>query len=183
MAELDITVPIRSEIVSQKSWPRRMKARPKIQRAFDRWYRASEARFAIKLEFIRRTDSCLTFGFKGIKRIIYVSLSYDLSVHVTWEDTSWDMLLSLDAYPKRVPSGYVCTECDPATRQTFSNREALWEYELFEPFLEWANEKLAPADALHLYGAGGMTTAKLIKDNRVRDDQIQRTIGARLGDV
>ena len=171
MAELDITVPIRSEIVSQKSWPRRMKARPKIQRAFDRWYRASEARFAIKLEFIRRTDSCLTFGFQGVRRIIDVSLSYDLSVHVTWEDTSWDMLLSLDAYPKRVPDGYVCTECDPATRQTFPNREALWECDLFEPFLVWVNEKLAPADALHLYGAGGMTAAKLTKGEPSRDDK------------
>jgi hypothetical protein len=172
MAELDITVPIRSEIVSQKSWPWRMKASPKIQRAFDRWYRASEARFAIKLEFIRRTDSCLTFGFQGVRRIIDVSLSYDLSVHVTWEDTSWDMLLSLDAYPKRVPGGYACTECAPATRQTFSNREALWEYELFEPFLEWVNDKLAPADALHLYGKGGMTMAKLTTAEPNRNNQI-----------
>jgi hypothetical protein len=143
-----------------------------MQRAFDCWYRANEGRFAIKLEFIRRTESCLTFGFQGVSRIIDSSLSYDLSVHVTWDDTSWDMLLSLDAYPKRVPSGYVCTECDPAIRQTFPSREALWEEHLFEPFLEWVNENLAPADALHLYGAGGMTTAKLTKGERNRDDRI-----------
>jgi len=172
MAELDITVPIRSEIVSQKSWPRRMKARPMIQRAFDRWYRASQDRFAIKLEFIRRTDSCLTFGFQGVNRIIDVSLSNDLSVHVTWDDTSWDMLLSLDAFPKRVRGGYVCTECDPAIRQTFPSREALWEDHLFEPLLEWVNENLAPAEALRLYGAGGMTTAKLTKGEPNRDDRI-----------
>lgn len=172
MAGLDITVPIRSEIVSQKSWPRRMKARPKIQRAFDRWYRASAARFAIKLEFIRRTDSCLTFGFQGVKRIIDVSLSYELSVHVTWEDTSWDMLLSLDAYPKRVPGGYVCTECDPATRQTFPNREALWEYDLFEPFLRWVNDILAQADGMQLVQFDGMTSAQLIRGERIKFDHI-----------
>jgi hypothetical protein len=82
------------------------------------------------------------------------------------------MLLSLDAFPKRVPGGYVCTECDPAIRQTFPSREALLEDHLFEPFLEWVKENLAPADALHLYRAGGMTAAKLTKGEPSRDDQI-----------
>jgi hypothetical protein len=64
--------------------------------------------------------------------------------------------------PKRVPGGYVCTECDPATRATFPTCEALWVDELFEPFMTWVNEDLAPAKALYLYRYGGMTAAKLI---------------------
>ncbi len=90
----------------------------------------------------------LHFGFEGIDRVLDATLTNELCIRVTWDDDWWDMLTCLESYPKRVPGGYVCTECDPATRATFSTREALWADELFEPFMTWANEDLAPAKAL-----------------------------------
>jgi hypothetical protein len=116
----------------------------------------------VRLELIRRIDSCLTFGFQGIDRVLDATLTDELCIHVTWDDDWWDMLTCLESYSKRVPGGYVCADCDPATRATFPTREALWVDELFEPLLLWINETLAPAKALYLYRYGGMTAAKLI---------------------
>ena len=72
------------------------------------------------------------------------------------------MLTSLDTSPTRVPGGYVCTMCDPETRPTLPSREAVWETDLFEPFLQWVNECLAPANALHISGDVGFTDARLV---------------------
>jgi hypothetical protein len=164
MAEVSLNIPLRSTNTAHGGWPKRIKARRRLQRTFDTWYRVNEHRFLVKLVFIRRTDDYLTFAFQGIERAIDATLSYDLCVHVTWDDQCWDILSSLDTYPKRVPGGYICTQCDPATRPTFSSREELWVADLFEPFLEWVNEKLAPAQALHIYGTDGMTMGKLLKE-------------------
>jgi hypothetical protein len=169
MTEVSLNIPLRVENTTQGGWPKHLKARCRIQRAFDTWYRANQHRFLVKLAFIRRTDNYLAFAFQGIGRVIDATLSYEISVHVTWDDQGWDELISLDAYPKRVPGGYICTECDPATRPTFPSREALWEDHLFEPFLAWVNERLAPAQALHLYGSGGMTSAKLLNEGQFPD--------------
>jgi hypothetical protein len=105
IGELDISIPIHCRLGPAAPWPKRLKARRSVQRAFDSWYRANEQRILIKLELIRRVDSCLYFAFQGVDRAIDATLSYDLSVHVTWENTWWDELLSLDTYPKRVAGG------------------------------------------------------------------------------
>ena len=95
----------------------------------------------------------MIFGFACIDRRITVQLiRNDLSVLVRGPDASRndeciDMLFSHDSSPKRVPGGFVCTQCDPKTRLTLPTREAIWEGNLFEPFLTWVNECLAPADA------------------------------------
>jgi hypothetical protein len=47
------------------------------------------------------------------------------------------------------------------TCTTWPTREALWQDQLFEPFLKWVNERLAPATWLRLYGTKGGTWAKL----------------------
>ena len=72
------------------------------------------------------------------------------------------MLISLDTSPVRVPAGYVCTMCAPETRPTLPSWEAVWETDLFNPLLRWVNERLAPANALHISGDDGFTIAKLV---------------------
>lgn len=43
-------------------------------------------------------------------------------------------------------------------------REALWAKDVFEPFLEWVNDTLAPARWIKLSRYGGATWAKLVRD-------------------
>jgi hypothetical protein len=160
--DLELTIHLHHRPPQRIPWPKQINARAQIQRAFDTWYRANANRLLVQLEFTRRTEACLSFAFQGIDRALHATLTDELNVHVTWDDRWWDMLISLETCPQRVPAGYVCADCDPATRPTFSTREALWKAELFEPFLRWVNNNLAPAKALHLLQFGEMTTAKLI---------------------
>jgi hypothetical protein len=61
--------------------------------------------------------------------------------------------------------GYYCALCIPEYRTYYACREALWQAELFEPFLDWLNNKLFPAIWLGLYqGKGGGTWAELLNE-------------------
>jgi hypothetical protein len=79
------------------------------------------------------------------------------------------MLISLDAYIARAAGGYQCQLClsdHPESPELFPSREALWIDHLFEPFLKWVNEQLAPAHWLQISGSsdGGITCAQLIQE-------------------
>jgi hypothetical protein len=49
----------------------------------------------------------------------------------------------------------------------FVSREALWIDHLFEPFLEWVNERLSKANWLRVscFDDGGATWAELVRGN------------------
>jgi hypothetical protein len=151
-------------------WPKHIKARHRIQHAFHDWYRVNQNRFLLELDFIKRSSHRMLFGFARVDRIITVQLMRnDLSVfagrpEANRNDECIDMLASFDSSPKRVPGGYVCTECNPETRLTLPTREAVWEGDLFEPFLTWVNEYLAPASALRCHVSDGLTYATLIQE-------------------
>jgi hypothetical protein len=163
METIEKAIPVRTYSHQPASWPKNFSARLRLQRVFDAWYRTNMSRFLVDLEFVRRTDDYLHFAFHGFERSIDATLSADLSVHITWDGVWWDELLTLEAYPIKTEGGYVCSECDPTTRPVFPTRQALWEAELFDPFLAWVNECLAVAQTLHLSRTGGMTSAKLIR--------------------
>jgi hypothetical protein len=140
-----------------------------LQRAFSKWLEKNRARFAVEIKLGRRTDTALEFSFAGIDSAISGALTtWEINVTVTHEDECWDFLLSLDAEPKRVQSGYICRLCPPDSRPVFPNRPSLWTAELFEPFLEWVNEDLAKAKWLVLEGSkSSMTRVTLV--NTVSD--------------
>jgi hypothetical protein len=151
-------------------WPKHIKARHRIQRAFHDWYRVNRSRLLLDLDFVRHSSHVMEFGFAGIDRRIIVALRRnDLSVFV-WgpeddrKEECFDMLISYDAAPKRVPGGYICERCNPETRLTLPTREAVWEGDLFEPFLTWVNECLAPATALHCHVSDSFTYATFAKE-------------------
>jgi hypothetical protein len=57
----------------------------------------------------------------------------------------------------------VCSLCDDAERDLYICREALWQLHLFEPFLDWVNNKLTQSEWIEVYGQEGKSTyAKLI---------------------
>jgi hypothetical protein len=72
------------------------------------------------------------------------------------DDHRWDILLNVDAEPKRTPGGgYVCGLCPLDARTVFADRRALWTDHLFEGLLVWVNDNLARAKWLALYGSSG----------------------------
>lgn len=81
-----------------------------------------------------------------------------IGVSVYWQDFCWDLLVCFDAAPVPTANGYCCALCQPEFRTYYANREALWQAELFDPFLDWLNNKLYPAIWLGLYrGKDGST--------------------------
>jgi hypothetical protein len=167
-----VLVPIRAR--STGRWPRRIEARRQIHNAFDRWYRANQDRFAIRLEFIRRTDKVLSFGFAGIDRAINCALIDDeILVLATCNHNGvaedCDYLIWIDTVPVRVVGGYVCDLCDPDTRPVVPDRATLWRIALFEVLLNWTNDVLTQADAVRIVRDGGMVSARLVRRSDTSD--------------
>jgi hypothetical protein len=159
--EVNINVPVRDPSQRSAYWPKKMKPRNEMQRAFDSWYRINQDRFLIKLVFLSRTDRRLIFSFAGITSSLSATFSeYDLSVRVTWLGDTWELLKWWNASPKREGHGYICALCQPS--EVFATRCAVWEDHLFEPLLDWVNKSLAMATELHLEGVtNDITYAKL----------------------
>jgi hypothetical protein len=144
--------------------------RPRIQRAFLCWFIENRTRFAVPIRLTKITAKQVELKFHNYPDCLSVSLSRnELNIFVEWQGEQWDTLLSLDAYLSRTPVGYKCTQCVPDDGESitlFPSREALWQDHLFNPFLTWANEKLAPARWLKLSSNRdrGATWAQLIRD-------------------
>ncbi len=141
--------------------------RRKIQRAFLSWLEQNRSRLAIEIVLGKRTDTVQEFTFAGINRAIRGELNtYEVEVWVIYRDDCWDILLDLDAEPKRVPGGgYICDLCPPEARRVFPDRPALWTDHLFEGLLEWVNDSLARAKWLALHGDPETATwARLLPD-------------------
>jgi hypothetical protein len=68
METIEKAIPARTHSHQPARWPKNFSARPRLQRAFDAWYRANEHRFFVKLEFIRRVDAC-TGDLTGCARL------------------------------------------------------------------------------------------------------------------
>ncbi len=152
----------------------RLMPRRRLHRAFVKWFLDNRHRFPIELAFQRRTDRSIRFSFAGINPAIdAVVHTYGLSVGVKWEDECWDLIGDWDATPKRFARGYACKMCldyfqsshpDEEFTDYFATREEVWAKDVFEPFLEWVNDELAPARWIKLSRYGGATWAKLIRE-------------------
>jgi hypothetical protein len=128
----DHHVAIRDPAARCKPWPHRLHCRRRAHRAFVQWYAENEERFAVKLELLKRTDTCLEIGFCGFNHIVAATLAHDeISIPVIWDDTDWDVLHWFETYPKRVPHGCVCDQCPEDDRPVFPSRDALWCAEVF----------------------------------------------------
>ena len=149
---------------------------PRIQRAFYRWFDESSRRFAIPLTIHRRTKRWMVMTLRNDWPIPVTLLRDEIHVAIDWEDYFWDLLYCNDMVtPRRVPGGYVCAHCRPEAQKLYPSREALWRDHLFEPFLEWVNEKLAKSTAIGLFGERDhMTWARLIPVDPTRGEPLYR---------
>jgi len=157
---------------------RRKLSRPRIQRAFLLWFRKEGARFAIPVRLGRRTDRDWDLALGGgTTSALHPRLhGYGISVDVHWQAMSWDLVLCLDAAPWRTPVGYVDGMTLPECQRPYATREALWREEVFEPFLSWVNEALAPACCLGIWRTeeGGATWAKLLTPGDMAHPDVAR---------
>lgn len=140
--------------------------RPRVQRAFLRWFEINRMRFAILPRIVRRIDHRLTLSFTGITPLISAFLS-DENIHAVVEidGTRMDTLFSSDLFLKRDRNGYFCTLCDWQSAENHLSRESLWIEHVFESFLRWVNDTLAPAQWLRVLNVdhGAATSARLIQ--------------------
>ena len=150
----------------------RHRPRPRIQRAFVLWLRENRSRFFVPIQITEVNHSGIGLKFPNYPDCLSVGLSrFDLSVYVEWHGIGWDMLISLDAVPERVPGGYRSV-LNTDLEAVFPTREAVWRNDLFEPFLSWVNNKLACATALRLYGQRGESTWAVLFDEM---DELQES--------
>jgi hypothetical protein len=143
------------------------KMRRCIQKTFATWQAKQAEQFLVPLHFLKRTDRCLDFCFKGLNPALTIFLSWEIGVGVDWQGENWDFLIFFETVPEHKADGYHCSLCiDEYAQITYSSREDLWQDHLFQPFLEWFNEYLVPARWLGLYKTDdkGCTWAKLLNE-------------------
>jgi hypothetical protein len=177
-------LPRRNPRTTTRPMPRR-----RLHREFLRWLKLNRARFAVGIAPGRRTDEDLEFSFVGINPAITGILSTsDINVNVTIEDSDFgdenrDTLIWLFHGAKRVPGGYICSECKPEYKRLFPDLVALWTDHLFEELLKWVNERLAPANWLILAGEVGFLTAAWLTsqppDTPVEPDSVRYVLPLR----
>lgn len=140
--------------------------RPRIQRAFVRWFREKHSRFAVPVRMTKITAAGILLTFPDHPDCLFAWLTrFELSVNVDWKGSCWDRLIDFDAWPEPVSGGYRYALCMDFAR-IWPTREAIWRDHLFDPFLLWVNEKLAHSFQVLLYGKPGETTwAKLVDEN------------------
>jgi hypothetical protein len=169
---------------------------PSPQKAFLQWFSETAPRFAVPVQIKEPNDrlgstiqdrtedaGSLHLEFTGNPALSAALINSEINITVEWQGECWDFLLSLDVLPKETADGYVCGYClsampsdsrsagtKPEERTIFPSLEALWRDHLFEPFLQWVNEKLAVAHTIGLYGSpsGGWTHADLLSNHDTR---------------
>jgi hypothetical protein len=143
------------------------KTRRRLHRTFFRWLHDNQSRFLTPpFRIIKRTDRFLEFTIPGLNPALSFGLStWELGVHVQWQNTWWDALVFFESLPEAVPNGYICHLCELDGLTIYASREDLWVAHDFEPFLEWVNTELTPTRWLVLNGeADASTSARLANE-------------------
>ena len=140
------------------------KARRRFHRAFIQWLHDNQSRFlTAPFQIIKRTDNFLVLTIPGLNPALSFGLStWELGIHVEWQNTRWDSLVFFESLPEAVSDGYICRLYYADERITYPHREALWIDQDFEPFLEWVNTELTPTRWLALSEANSSTWAELV---------------------
>lgn len=139
----------------------------RIQRDFVDWYRDNASRFAIPLRLVARSRKQLDLAFVNISPVISARLyENELIVAADMDGELSDIIVDIESHLLHTPPGYVCMLCDPDDRTVYRTRTEFWRQHLFERFLVWVNEKLAPAHWIRLSSIDGgkATWARLIRD-------------------
>lgn len=158
------------------------KLRPRFQREVVRWLQENHHHFSTPLRLATRTDTMMEFTFPELTSSLSVRFSpQGVRVSVTRGDVEFDAILDLVIHLERSPLGYYCGLQYPDQRQFFATRSAIWQSVLFEPFLDWVNQDLAPARWLRFFRFGlGSSSASLIysEEDIQRPDPAMRLVAS-----
>jgi hypothetical protein len=166
MAQTLVSATVDGNCIHHKLKPRFPKVRRKIQHFFVAWLNEHQGDFKHHLQFVSREDGYLLMGMPKLNPALNIYLNQGgMGVSVHWQGFCWDLLVCFDTAPMPTADGYYCDFCMPEYRTYYASREALWQAELFEPFLDWLNNKLFPATWLGLYRVkGGGIWAELLHE-------------------
>ncbi len=135
-----------------------------MQQTFMTWLETAQARLAVPVSVVRRTDRFIDLRFNGLSPAIRASLTHEIAIAVEYRGRTWDFLAFFEAVPQQTSDGYVCGLCLPTAKVLYTSPEELWCQHMFEPFLEFVNGQLATADAVGLYcSVGHATWARLLR--------------------
>lgn len=137
------------------------KVRPRIQRAFIAWYQAHKKEWRRPLSLLSRKDDEMSFTLQGLNPNLCIYLhdwkfgnyrdAREFGISVNWQGQCWDVLMSYMILPARSHHGYYHRFTLPDDRQIYSSRETLWAAEMFEPLMNWLNNRFFSVKWLVLY--------------------------------
>ena len=138
-----------------------------ILQAFTQWL--DENPLLLPIEYIEGTDQYAVFKFTSIPDASGVLVRIEeegISIPVMVESKCFDLLAAFDIQVEHGKMGYYCAICAQFGHENFyrSVNELLLQ-ELFKPFRQWVNHKLATANSLCLYDFGGSTMARLSQEH------------------
>ena len=131
-------------------------------KSFTHWLTKNQHRFLLPVKLQKIGARKTKLVFPELPKVIGIGLStWNLSVHVTWEERCMDLLLDLDCMVHKTFRGYQCELCE-RPREIWTTLEAMYVDHLYEPFLSWVNEALHPATGVAIYEMRGSTWAELM---------------------
>jgi hypothetical protein len=148
---------------------------PEMLAAFDKWLAEHGDTLAIPMIVVTRTSGSIKFTLDGITDAIEVMVLCDgIFVTVNYQGECWDILAEFECVPVLVPGGIACGHCDPADRIIYPTHQMLFVEHVFQPFAEWIETTLVPAEAIGLDGNSGDGTAwaGLLPTNQTKDYSI-----------
>jgi len=144
--------------------------RPRVQRAFLRWYELNRHRFPAELQLLERTDRILKLTLPGLCSLITFDLIrsgtyFEINPTVMIDDDNFDLLIWQDVSVQKIESGYICQLCQEDNRKLYKTREHMWTEHLFEPLLLWINKSLMSAHWLIIDKGEYWCSARLNKES------------------
>lgn len=139
-------------------------SRKRLQREFLSWFSANQNNFLTPVKISHKFKNHIELIFPSNQHYISAALnSSEINVSFEWQSIVWDFMACFEAQADHTGNSFICTLCDPGSRETYASKRELWRAHLFEPFLEWVNNKLIMAPLIEIYGAAESVTAvKLI---------------------
>ena len=152
----------------------RKHARPRYQRQFLRWLEENSHRFEIPIRIKKRHCAYIELELfcTDPPSLMPVVVNRDgISVSVTLNEEFFDTLIEFDVLPKHGPNGYYDGFCQPEYYTYYPDLPSLWSAEVFEPFIERVNTRLALARWIRLCRIDeGFRTSQLIFE----EDELNR---------
>lgn len=104
---------------------------------------------------------------------------YGCNIAFTYQNEVWDFLVCFDVTVERDIDGYYCGQCiagDSDSIERFLSRAGLLVDHVFEPLLEWSNERLGKDVFAQISPNGGCTAVVLISRDQMKQELIEKSV-------